>query len=504
MKKNVLALSISAALVSFGFAGGAQAATTAASLELSPAGTGHMLLVPYYSTQAGNATLINITNTDTINGKAVKVRFRGASNSDDVFDFQVFLSPGDVWTANVSKGADGRATLTTADNSCTKPGKTVLNSTGFVTARLDQTLTGDALANQTREGYVEIFNMADISPTLNSSLYADIKHVSSVPPCANGKNDTAWTDLDTFIPKKPWDVTNPTTGLMANWIIINVNDAGAWSGQATAVVAIQSGTPVAAGSGNVVYWPQISTSVAAIASSYTADPLMTQITSTDYTAPAIAASSYDLPDMSTPYVTGVATPSAQAGALSNSISTTGIINEFLTVSAIHATTDWTLSMPTRRYSVAFDYVDGSRVFNPNLITYFTSANTVVVNRQICVNGMTASTWDQEENQPAPGGVVISPSQPVPGIVFCGEAGVMSINNGGSTTPSGTLKATVARSGLDNAYGAGWISIATPAASSTPATPVGLPVLGAAFLRATAATGTYGVTWDHRNSRLSLQ
>ena len=112
MKKNVLALSIATAVV--GFAGSAHAigtiggAATATQLTFGDTGIGHMLLVPYFSTQNGNATLLSLVNTDTVNGKAVKVRFRGAKNSDDIFDFQVFLSPGDVWTANVSQNADGR------------------------------------------------------------------------------------------------------------------------------------------------------------------------------------------------------------------------------------------------------------------------------------------------------------------------------------------------------------------------------------------------------------
>ena len=65
--------------------------------------------------------MFNITNSDTVNGKAVKVRFRGASNSDDVFDFQLYLSPGDVWAANIAKGPNGVAALTTIDKSCTLP-----------------------------------------------------------------------------------------------------------------------------------------------------------------------------------------------------------------------------------------------------------------------------------------------------------------------------------------------------------------------------------------------
>ncbi len=508
MKKNVLALSITAALAGFGFAGGAQAAAAAATgLALSPGGIGHMLLVPYFTVQSNNNTLINITNTDTTNGKAVKVRFRGAANSDDIFDFQVFLSPGDVWTATVSKGADGRAMLTTADNSCTKPIKANLSGLSFITARLDPTLTGDALANQTREGYVEIFNMADISATVGTAanpLYTAIKHVSSVPPCANGKSDTAWTGLDSIA--TDWlNLTNPTTGLMANWIIINTTDAGAWSGQATAIVATSSSAPAVAGAGNIVYWPQTGSSVGASITSWTADPLLTGgVAGTGTVAASIVAAYYDLPDMSTPYF-GVGTPSNQADALSTSFATFNIINEFLTLAALNATTDWTLSMPTRRYAVALDYTStkGTAVYNPANSRYFTSSDTSVVARQLCVNGystytMDVGTWDREENQPGGQGVVISPSTPTPGLVFCGEAGVLAVNNGGSVPPSGTLKATVARSAIDNGYTAGWMSIATPGVGN------GLPMLGAAFLRATAPTGTYGVTWDHRTTRVGIQ
>ena len=176
MKKNVLALCITAAML--GLTGGAQAmnaaplvgAPTGSTLALNEAGVGHSLFVPYFTAQDTNSTLINLVNTDRVNGKAVKIRFRGAANSDDLFDFQVFLSPGDVWTASVSKGADGYAKLTTNDASCTKPAKAILNATPFKSTRLDTAnLAGDALMAGTREGYIEIFNMADIPPNATSS-----------------------------------------------------------------------------------------------------------------------------------------------------------------------------------------------------------------------------------------------------------------------------------------------------------------------------------------------
>lgn len=496
MKKNVLALSITAAVAGLGFAGGAQAITTigagaASNLALNTDGIGHILVVPYFSAQGDNATLLNITNTDTVNGKAVKVRFRGASNSDDVFDFQVFMSPGDVWTAKVSKGAGGIAMLETADATCTKPSKANLSGKSFVTSRLDSKLTGDALANQTREGYVELFNMADI--IMSSDLGKAIKHNSSGVAACSG---TAWTALDTNLADLAAATTAglalPTTGLMGNWIIINVVDAGAWSGEATAIYGYVGATGVPT-TGNLVYWPQTAATPAGTMTDYTADPLLTGA------VPIVAPGNYDLPDLSTPYTVGATTPFIQAARLSTSIATTSIINEFLTASSISATTDWVFSMPTRRYSVALDYSSaaGTRVYSVLPTAYFTSANTTVVNRQICVTGITPASYNQEEGSPvSPTDVVISPSIPDTALAFCGEVNVLSVNGGGSTSASGTLKGTVARGDIDNGYAAGWINIQTPGLGN------GLPLLGAAFIRATSgAGGTFGATWNHRTNRV---
>ncbi len=128
MRKNLLALSI-AAMVGGLTAGAANAAVindagvSATGLQPTVTGVGHILTVPYFTTQGTNKTLLNIVNTDTTNGKAVKLRYRGASNSDDVFDITVYLSPGDVWTADVAADADGFSRLVTNDTSCTLPSR---------------------------------------------------------------------------------------------------------------------------------------------------------------------------------------------------------------------------------------------------------------------------------------------------------------------------------------------------------------------------------------------
>lgn len=550
MKKNVLALSV-AALVA-GFAGSAHAilpnagaidgtgATAATKLQFGNTGTGHMLVVPYFSTQNGNSTLLSIINTDEANGKAVKVRFRGAANSDDLFDFQVFLSPGDVWTANISKGADGKSFLTTGDASCTKPAKdsglTPLNSTPFGTGRLNPAVSAEVKAENTREGYIEIFTMADIpARTDGLGIYPIIKHKSGVAKCGNIAADaltgavanSAWTTINTDMnyadltatkagadAPKTIGLANPTTGLAANWTIINVPKAVAWSGSAAAIETVVAATGEVKGTkGNLVYFPQSAVAVDDVnAALFTADPLM------QGAAPAVRPALYDLPDMSTPYHAGSATANLQAADLSKAIAATAVMNEYWTDPAISAKTDWVFSMPTRRYAVAVDYswvnpaIPGA-VAKPNAsynggnATHFAAANTELKGDKLCVKNIHNSVWDREERQPAAiDDVVVSPQEPGAPVLFCGETSVLSINNGGATT-SGVVHGTVAVKDIDVGYQDGWLKLITPAVGATKAAPgAGLPILGQAFVSAfnpsvsAGTAGNFNIGWSHRYAR----
>jgi len=465
MKKRILSLSIAAMIGGVGLAGGASAAVfsqatgaSTAGLSLNGNGAGNILLVPYFSTQGGNATLLSISNTDTVNGKAVKVRFRGAANSDDLYDFQVLLSPGDVWTASVSQDATtGISSLSTTDATCTLP--TSVNGT-FQTGRVQQFSTASSIANQTREGYIEILNMADIpkfglfdqgtisgstltAPTTNP-LYTAIKHVNGVAPCSTNaagaaainllvQDPTAYSATVAFstgaanagtlavntvvsqfagtnsTTAQGLGLVFPTGGLVADWTIINVSNTTAISGQATAVTA-------AANSSNLVFFPQIGTSLATTKVSsaaetsgtyaapatvgldaITADPIFrkssvaynnatvlnynnatnptTSTASTANTAngvvinalsstaayianPVVAAAYYDQPDLSTPYtgVVDATTATVQAGTITNY---TGVnaLNQSLNLTAALAKSTVTNSyLTSSALSAATDWV----------------------------------------------------------------------------------------------------------------------------------------------------
>jgi len=553
MKKNVLALSISAALCGLGMVGSAHAVTdlgvagsigNATALKANNDGIGHNLIVPYFTAQGKNATAFTLTNTTNV-AKAVKIRFRGAENSDDVLDFQVFLSPKDVWTASVSQSATGEAMITTSDVSCTKPQFTAGVGVSFKTGRLSAATNTAG----TREGYIEIFNMADAPGVTAGTVGAAVTHSAATgkPSCTGAGYTTldAITDnaTGTLISGAVADTPNlvlPTTGLMANWIIINTTTGTSWSGQAQATQALLAGVPA---NGNLVYWPQLSTAVvhhaAAVAPSMnglTADPLL-------QAGGVIAATMQDLPDMSTPYIAGLTggqAPGAatflattagylaatdawaahkQATALSGSLAVMSVNNDFYVDSAIGGATDWAFSMPTRRYNVAYNYAAAAgagRVYTPLTVSnaagvtapvltaYFTAANTNVSGNVICTTGISPTVYNREE-----GSLVVttsttfSPSTAPAAVSFCGEVGVWGLGQtlaaGGFTSVLGSGIPNVAQTVGVNNYGSGWMNVGTTGIGGT----IGLPVIGAAFSKASSDPAkTYGWSQPHTSTRVA--
>ncbi len=90
---------------------GALALTGAANaVYVNHDGLGQVLVYPYYTARDGVATLLSVVNT-TNNAKIVKVRFLEGKNSQEVLDFNLFLSPFDVWTGAVLPAGQAAADL---------------------------------------------------------------------------------------------------------------------------------------------------------------------------------------------------------------------------------------------------------------------------------------------------------------------------------------------------------------------------------------------------------
>jgi hypothetical protein len=212
-----------AVVAGLGVAGSAEA------VYISPNHTGQVLVYPYYTVQSagGNSwnTYISVVNTNTI-AKAVKVRILEGKTSAEVLDFNLFLSPNDVWTAAIIP-SDNTATspgrILTTDTSCTRPaiptaGEPFRNFQYSVAGSADA-LPGVDLA-RTREGYVEMLEMG----TLSGTTAAAVTHNSAGVP-----NNCGVVQAPGFTTIPAGQLLPPTGGLTGTGTLINVNsgrDAG--------------------------------------------------------------------------------------------------------------------------------------------------------------------------------------------------------------------------------------------------------------------------------------
>lgn len=489
-------------------------ATNAVALQPAVSQLGHILLVPYYTAQQGQMTVLHLTNTDLNNGKAIKLRFRGAGNGDSLLTLTVLLSPGDMWTGAVTAGPDGRAQLVTADGSCTVPRLTANVAQPFVTDRLPPGASAQEQASQTREGTIEAIVAADIpsaavygnSAEERSALYTTIRQVNETAACSSTVVDAAFlqdaTDEATAAAR---GFATPSGGVGGTWYVIDVPGATAYSSAMTTLVAVNAaGQP---GRGNYVLFPPTAQAIAQ-PERYTADPLLASAGVAAYQkdidgnvaaatgAAVILARAYDLPDLSTPYYRPASAENARrtAADLSELFAAREIRNQYSTEASISSQTDWVIGMPTKRYSVGMDYATGQRAFSvvPPAGTgdqFFHSDNTATSGSQVCsINSSWSFLVFSREALQSTNGAAIPTNLPlVPRL--CGTVSVAAF---GGLSP---LSSSVALAPLRNGLTAGW---ATLQINDVP----GLPVIGAAFTRlvnpsvAPGIAARYGLIYPH--------
>lgn len=520
-----------------GTVGGIDAASA---MQVSANGIGHVNLVPYYTVLDGFDTYINIVNTDTRNGKAVKLRFRTAGNGDNVFDFTLLLSPGDVWAGALTKdAATGLPRLVHGDRSCTLPSNVQAT---FGTARLDPSPMANPLALQAGEGYVEILTMADIPPLTGPAdppLFNAIRQVAGIAPCTASALNNLATDSASHVDARTKGLEVPTTGLMTRWTLINVGRASAFTGVATALEArVSPNGP--AGFGNIVLFPQTQASVPSLAlvRTYTADPILrggvddnslVAGQNLDGVVPGVQAMFSDLPDLSTPYLppalalsmaNGVATK-AQAQATSKALAITSFANEYVINPAIAARTSWVVTLPTRRYNAALAY--GPQFANlrytnfaaddkgiglaGGAANYFGNLNTWKPDRTPCASGIllqgVAGDRQQSVFADTEGNLNSRWDSPfvTMGVPFylCGAAAKLDFLKL-QTSPQARLFGNTAFSSdvaiFEHALG-GWARVGTPGLAG-----LGTPIIGFAAMElfnaaATAGfAGAYGQSFPH--------
>ena len=220
-KKNKLSIGVAVGLL-----GAMAMMTSAQAVYVNKDGTGQVLVFPYYNAQQNYVTNVNIVNS-TDQTKAVRIRFREGKNSEDVMDFNLYMSPNDVWSGSVQKsGNTGGAKIVTLDKTCTLPvslapscktGDCQPGSIDFANPNVKD----DA---DTLEGYIEVIEMGVVTdPTVADGV---LHHNGSPKDC--GTVSEAWfKDTGTFW--KGEGIDPPTGGLFGSSAVLNIPEGTAFA-----------------------------------------------------------------------------------------------------------------------------------------------------------------------------------------------------------------------------------------------------------------------------------
>ena len=485
MNRNSLTTAVVA-----GIAGVVGIANMANAVNLNPDGLGQVLLYPYYTVNAGQQTLLSVVNT-TSNGKAVKVRFLEGYNSREVLDFNLFLSPYDVWTSTVFKLSDGGASgdgagIFTKDNSCIAPkfASTAAGVPAAYQAFLHYAYTGSASDggptgdDRTLEGHFEMISMADIIP--GSTLAKDITHGSTgVPPkCASAE-----TDFEAGFPTNP----TPTGGLFGAASVVNVGQGTYYTFNAD---AIDGFTNKSLGSTTGSLDPSLRDANDLAAA----------------TATALVFNNGAL--VTAPYPAG-----QNIDAVSAVFSASNVYNQYQHAADGTAGSDWVVTFPTKRFYVDTLYAGTAAPIAPFESAFSDSKTTLGLSCDV----VGISIFDREEQTTTTTACGFSPCPPgQPPSSLCHETNVISFGGAGSSILGSNLA-----SNISSAFANGWVQLSFTHATHGGTAPAadahasradangtifyGLPVTGFEaenFVTSSSGSvlGNYSGVYRHRESR----
>lgn len=417
-------------------------ASAQAAVDINPNGLGEVLLYSLYTAEEGNITNINITNTTNF-AKAVKVRFVEGQNSQEVLDFNLYLSPRDQWSGAVTATADG-AMLISADKSCTVP---EITAAGVPFRDLDYIGDGgeQSLA-RTRVGHLEVIEMGTVDELdlFGAKVYAAVKAGSkpglAPADCGVVKNafgkDGAWSAKVTSVAtanslQAGLDNTNPG-GLYGSASILNIDGSTQISYDAVAIEKFKNNTGL----------------------------LQTLHTTPGSIYPTLNGALFagDNADRTQKKVVGTET----VASLTTELARKEINNDFVLDEARGSQTNWVVTYPTKRFHVDAAMPDGlaakaaaalalaekaladAKALVPANPAAVTAAEGVVTTAKATLeasklpfdnfwtktsgkscDAIEISAWDNEEYSQTK--VDFSPSRPGSGPQLCYETNILTFN-----------------------------------------------------------------------------
>ena len=462
MKKKLLSIAVVAGLAT-------AAVSAQAEMHLNANGTGEALIFPFYSAEAGNATLVNIVNT-TDQFKAVKVRFIEGMNSQEVLDFNLYLSPEDHWSGSIffDPAYGNGAVVRTRDTSCTVPalgtpaapgfpqfnGTTVTLENGmvertqpFVNYAYNKAGENNRTIERTREGYIEVIEMGVIDPT---SRYAPaIKHTPAGVPGNCNLLVEAWSVIPGNATAGRW-LADETDGFIPS----SEAEFGGIYGYAS-VINVARGT---------------NASYDATAIDGFIDPVLGGL----HSEPG-----NELPSLAEAQPFATIFNGTQAidlefangqDAVSALLMKSAIMNDYVLDPDLNATTDWVITMPTKRF-----YVNGAAAVAP-----FTNR----WNGSTACEAIDIAHWDREEavTQPEGSTPIFSPRPPqvdnTQTFSLCTEVSILTMASESAIGASNRI-----RYGFAPEYQDGWMRVSFDGVATRELTSEegvvlrGLPVVG---------------------------
>ncbi len=433
------------------------ATSSAQAVHIDSNGTGQVLLFPYYNVNENFQTSFNITNT-TNKFKAVKIRLRESRDSNDVLDYNIYMSPWDQYTATI-KMVGPNPVITSADTTCTFPSAPQEFKDGVALRNAYADVTPADLT----EGYIEIIEMGDIADgpdnpnntlnpgaaadggkwaetgedglldgnpnrvgtqqTINTAVVTGLKHADSVPvDCtvvarawATGQNNSAGFSQGHLVqgiandisPNDPYDIQGfnnglvaPSGGLSGFSILLQTTTGAAFVADATAIDNYST-VPQ-----HFLSHDEITYLLPSLASGNVSSSTITPESNSSAVAP-VTVNNWPTTRFDTGLVDNlqrsIGAKQVPSGAnplpMAAALAATGFSNDYFIDPSLDGGTDWVVTLPMKKHGIyngltLNNNADGRVNANGTPIVACAPATRVVTNGQAQSNGIIEHTFDK--------------------------------------------------------------------------------------------------------------